>query len=615
METELLDSALRLLEDCDHLSDAEAKQFIDHASSGDPRLRALAVDLMPSYRAPIAEPSESSVRVQIDAVVGGRYAVRRIISANDDREILVAEDRAFGDLVVLKGVVGLARIEALVREARILRALNHTSIPRALDFVVAGRSAYLAMDFVDGVDLETELCRRLSDGRGPFAERDVVAWSESVLEALEYLHSLPCPVVHRDLKPMNLVRRLDGSVAILDFGVSKRFDGFGDDDRTAQPTMRGFTPGYAPMEQLVEGAPTDARTDLYALGATMYRLLTGRGLVPSADRYLAVTTGAPDPLPRLDRIGASVSPGVAAVVTLALSPKTDDRPPSASAMRAALRTAQTRSAQRARRARVAAALISFLVLGSIAAWYVAAASSDARSQSTQPTGPARPISPDPAFETAIGLSFVEIPSATFDMGMYGAWGNESPMHRVTISRRFQMGTCEITQAQWRAVMGTDPSAFHGDDLPVETVSWEDAKEFCGQLGMRTGHVYRLPTEAEWEHACGVMPGGPMDQLYDDLSGWYNVNAQGMTHPVGQKPPNRYGLHDMHGNVWEWCEDWFAFYPSDATTDPTGPATGQLKVFRGGAWSLGVAAARVTNRAYNSPSGRGMDVGFRIVKIR
>jgi formylglycine-generating enzyme required for sulfatase activity len=164
---------------------------------------------------------------------------------------------------------------------------------------------------------------------------------------------------------------------------------------------------------------------------------------------------------------------------------------------------------------------------------------------------------------------------------------ENPAHEVTLTKSFYLGKFEVTQEQYQHVIGATPSQFKGRDLPVEQVSWTDAQEFCKKVSEKTGFSVRLPTDAEWEHACRA---GTKTTYYTgdaetdlDRAGWYSNNSKGATHPVGQKTPNAWGVHDMHGNVWEWCADWFEAYKSEPAIDPQGAAQGQSRVLRGGSW--------------------------------
>jgi len=195
-------------------------------------------------------------------------------------------------------------------------------------------------------------------------------------------------------------------------------------------------------------------------------------------------------------------------------------------------------------------------------------------------------------------------------------GEEKDRHEVTLSKPFYMGVTEVTQAQYQAVMGTNPSNFKGETNPVETVSWNDATEFCKKLSEQTRRAVRLPTEAEWEYACRAGTAtafsfGDADSTLGDYA-WYTSNSGSTTHPVGQKKPNAWGLYDMHGNVWEWCADWYGDYPKGAVTDPQGPASGTARVLRGGSWGSAPATCRSAHRFYLTPAYRYYYCGFRVV---
>jgi len=193
---------------------------------------------------------------------------------------------------------------------------------------------------------------------------------------------------------------------------------------------------------------------------------------------------------------------------------------------------------------------------------------------------------------------------------------EGPQHEVTLSKPFYVGVTEVTQAQYQAIMGMNPSKFKGATNPAEMVSWDDATEFCKKLSEKTRQAVRLPTEAEWEYACRAGTAtafsfGDADSALGDYA-WYGANSGDKTQPVGQKKPNAWGLYDMHGSVWEWCADWHGNYPKGAVTDPQGPASGMFRVLRGGCWRLLPKSCRSAYRYFSSPGGRFFIFGFRVV---
>ena len=257
------------------------------------------------------------------------------------------------------------------------------------------------------------------------------------------------------------------------------------------------------------------------------------------------------------------------------------------------------------------------------------------------------------------LEMVKIKAGTFTMGSpEGEKGryNDEKQHQVTLTKDYWLGKFEVTQAQWQAVMGNNPSNFKGDNRPVENVSWNDAKEFCNKLNKKyagklpAGYKFDLPTEAQWEYACragtttslnngeNMQISGLNDSPNLDKVGWYGGNCgqnfelsngydisswkekqysdlRGGTHPAGQKRPNNWGLYDMHGNVWEWCRDWYNSnsYSGDAT-DPVGPSSGSLRVYRGGSWLNFAKGCRSAYRYDSSPGSRSRSIGFRLALV-
>lgn len=220
------------------------------------------------------------------------------------------------------------------------------------------------------------------------------------------------------------------------------------------------------------------------------------------------------------------------------------------------------------------------------------------------------------------LELVSLPGGEFIMGG-DQWEYEKPRHRVRVSP-FAIGKYQVTQAQWKAVMGNNPSRFKDDALPVEQVSWEEAKEFCQKVSRATGNEYRLPTEAEWEYAAragstGKYCFGDDERLLGDYA-WYEKNSDQKTHSVGQKKPNAWGLYDMHGNVWEWCSDWFGedYYKElekeGVAIDPRGPSTGSYRVRRGGGWNDYAVNCRSAYRGIWAPGNRYGNLGFRLVRV-
>jgi formylglycine-generating enzyme required for sulfatase activity len=217
-----------------------------------------------------------------------------------------------------------------------------------------------------------------------------------------------------------------------------------------------------------------------------------------------------------------------------------------------------------------------------------------------------PAPPPLAPARILDAEFVLIQPGSFDMGnMQGSHG-----HTVTLTRPFLIQKTELTQAEWVGVMGSNPSYFDacGPTCPVENISFENVQAFIARLNERSGRRYRLPTEAEWEYAARA---GSEAELFPDA--WIERNSNRTTHPVGQLPPNAWGLYDMEGNVAEWVSDWHGFYPLDAVTNPMGPPVGAFRILRGGSWMSAADSARATSRRATLPALRLNFAGFRLAR--
>lgn len=567
---------------------------------------------------------------------------------------------------------------AFEREAKMLANLTHEAFPRVMDYFAEGDGFYLVMELIRGKDL-SEL---LEERNAPFETEQVLEWADQILDALEDLHSQD--IVHLDIKPSNLKLTPRGRIKLLDFGIAK---GAAGDMTTLQSTvgsMAAATLQYAPLEQVLRADTnwlqmlcvnfsdktlsildhgTDARSDIYALGATLYHLLTNTVPVNAPTRALSVWTGLADKLRPAHEINPKVSSSVSTALQKATEIDRERRPKSASEMRKMLaevgndedeetihasieRTPSILPPTVVQDPKTQAAETEILDHNSPVDFHQAVDKQEVetvvRVLPSNVNSKRRKIYASAVigiFAVALislGLLFLiygptanksrsmgnaptsttelaNIPAGSFMMGSDNGRPDEKPVHKVTISKPFLLGKYEVTQEEWQSVMGNNPSNFKNcPKCPVEQVSWNDTQEFINKLNAKNdGFNYRLPTEAEWEYACRAGTKGDYYGNPDSIA-WYISNSGNKTHPVGQKQPNAFRLYDMSGNVWEWCQDWQGSYTDAAATDPVGPSNGESRILRGGSWEYYSAFfSRSSGRGGDSPSDRLSDRGFRV----
>ena len=509
---------------------------------------------------------------------------------------------------------------------------SHPSIVSCREFFRAHGTAYLVMAYEEGQSLAEVLASREAEGR-PFTESDLLAVMTPVLEGLASVHA--AGVLHRDIKPSNiLIRQRDGRPVLIDFGAAKQ--------ATARfsKSQAPYTEGYAALEQVADTGKLGPWTDVYGVGAMMWRMVAGgnRPWEPPHPvrvelRSHAVVAEADDPMPSASELGKGRFPlQLLEVIDRCLCLRETARIQGARELLEVLRTAsdQSLSAVAAGAGALPAEQSETVLQGS--------------GSSMAPSVPVKRIVNrwarklllaglvaglalamwwrlGSSWTNSLNMEFVWIPPGEFLMGTprieEGGYGGEA-QHEVRIRRGFWLGKYEVTQREWEAVMRTSPSRFSdcGPRCPVENVSWFDAEEFIQRLNERespSGYEYRLPTEAEWEYAARAGTSGIRHGEVEEIA-WYSSNSGGKTHPVGQKRSNAWGLHDMLGNVWEWTGDWYGDYPSGSVTDPKGPASGWGRVDRGGGWGTIAGGVRSAYRGSHSPGSRINYIGFRLVRI-
>jgi len=584
---------------------------------------------MPQKAVDAASPPESRPQGAVateSAIVG--YSIEREISAGGQGTVYRAIQESTGRVVAIKVIPGGPFVssrnrERFEREAGILARLDHPNIVGILD---RGRTAdgslFMVMDFIDGCALDEYLDKRRGAGLG---ERDVAELFATIAEAVEEAHQRG--IMHRDLKPSNIRIDARGRPHILDFGLARlsgveRVASSRAQAATQTGQIVGSLPWASPEQVRGEIQQMDVRSDVYSLGVMLYYALAGVfpysvvGTIPEViDQILSVVPHAPGT--RVKSAGREISPGLDAIVLKALSKPAGQRQASAGKLAEDLRsflagTYRIEGVVERRGWKWGGMVFGVLVLGVTAAllpWK--------RWLGEEQTS----VVELPSLANSVGIRLVRVPAGEFWMGSSSGTqgrGSDEFRHRVRLSRDYWLSVTEVTQAQYKAVMGRlpCPQSWEGDDLPVQGVAWNEAKEFCLRMSEREREqkrVYRLPTEAEWEYACNSGTGlafGGTGKLQD--MGWYQGNSAGRAHPVASKLPNLWGLYDMHGGVWEWCEDGYQpAYPVNESIDPKGLEGARSRVLRGGSILEPEHACRAARRRAQAADWQAKDVGFRV----
>jgi formylglycine-generating enzyme required for sulfatase activity len=488
-------------------------------------------------------------------------------------------------------------LENFSKEAATLASLDHPGIVKVHRSFEAYGTAYFAMPFVEGLALDALVESRKAEGNG-FEEAELRGLLEHLLDALSDLHGHE--TYHRDIKPGNILITRKGLPVLIDFGSARQ--------RLSERSMTVIeSPGYTPFEQLQSRGNVGPWSDLYALGATLAKVITGETPPKATDRAFD------DPFTPLH-----TRPNLLDRYSTAFLTHLD-------------RALHMRPAERWQDAREwGGALLS--PTPSPAILTNVATPSPPHASEPQP-GEERDF---PLTENA-AIRMCWIPPGEVLMGSpqieLGRDRNEL-QHGVIITQGFWLAKYPLTQLLWRAVMGNAPHIFKGDDLPAESVSWNDIfgddERNSGFLSLANDHAppdfrFDLPTEAQWEYACRGRVKAPHytgTTLVSTMAAcrnleplaWYLSNSNGRTHPVGAKKPNSWGLHDMLGNVWEWCRDWYGDYPNKISHNPQGPPSGSNRVARGGSWTSVPKYCRAASRLKIPPTYRNSHVGFRLALV-
>ena len=627
-------------------------------------------------------------------LIMGRYKVLAELGQGGMGVVYKCFDETAGVEIALKALPpelshNTLEMEDIKENFQLIHNLHHPNIASSnnLERDNSNGNYYLIMECVDGEDLRRWIKRKRREGG--LTLEDVLPVIRQVAEALDYAHEQK--IIHRDIKPGNIMIDSEGHVKVLDFGLAAQIHTSMTRVSMAYHGTSGTGPYMSPEQW--RGRAQGAAADQYALAVMTYEMLAGHLPFESSDPTVLREAVLNETVPWIPGVPAGVQwmlsralnknaaerfesciafvnalhynegdsepvrrpfPFKAILLFVAflcifgglsyilydyrMMASKQEEAAAQSTMREKVKAEAAEAARKARLTEEARRRAAEKARQAEEARHRAAAQAQAEADARSRNNESVPSQPTWGGQTAIlhlannvSLELVKIKAGSFMMGSTESekkiLDNEK-QHRVTITKDYWLGKYEITQEQWQAVMGDNPSRFRGDKYPVEKVSWDRAREFCAKLDelyadkLPRGYHFDLPTEAQWEYACragttaalnnGKMVSGREHCPNLDEVGWYYGNSGGLPHPVGEKRPNAWGLYDMHGNVFEWCRDWYDFYDGDAT-DPRGPASGLHRVFRGGCWNLPAVDCRSACRNHYAPMPRSC-TGFRLALV-
>ncbi|MFN6541064.1 MAG: SUMF1/EgtB/PvdO family nonheme iron enzyme [Nostoc sp. EkiNYC01] len=517
-----------------------------------------------------------------------------------------------------------------LNEAVKLAKCNHSHVVKVREVFPEGQLWCMAMEYIEGEHLADRVQRL-----GVLSEAEALGYIQQIGEALTVVHQNG--LLHRDVKPANIIVRSHKREAVLiDFGIARDF--IPDLTQIHTPYLSHC---FAPIEQYQTVAPRGAYTDVYALAATLYFLLTNRLPPVAPNRATGTVLKSPQ------QINSSISDRVNQAILKGMEVEPENRPQTMQEWLESLKEPPVIVVAPTRRKFIQTVGLMAVGLGvtvtvgklitdasrkklSLQTFNFETVTVDAKGTITnRRNGEAKYFVED--LGNGVTLEMVQIPGGTFKMGSpegeVGRKKDESPQHQVTVPGFF-MGRYEVTQAQYQAIMGRNPAEFKGEKLPVEQVSWDDAVEFCQKLSQKTGKTYRLPSEAEWEYACRARTTTPFyfgETITTDLVNYYGTSTyasapkgtyRGDTTPVGSFPPNAFGLYDMHGNVWEWCQDHYHDNYNGAPTDGRAWASDNtnFRLLRGGSWVNNPEECRCASR-YSYDRAERVSFSYKFVGIR
>ena len=516
-------------------------------------------------------------------------------------------------------------LKDFISEARRLSSLCEQCrniVPVDEVFEANGTACYV-MEFLDGGSLADYVKKH-----GALSVGVAKKILKPVADAVAFLHSNS--ITHLDIKPGNIMFRSNGEPVLIDFGLAKHYDRRGNATTTVRTLA--YSAGFSPAEQYVGLKQFSPQSDVYALAATFANMLTGKTPPEAIDLEFSLNDWSVC-LPE------EVRPAVVHAMaysrkdrTLSVhdfvkelygnDPSVVEKPVSQPAAEPMVESKTEVIGEGKKSTKkwwiIAACVAVAAVVGIVCAKFLSVGE-DMEQKTEQKTESAPQLGSQTFTVNGVKFTMVPVEGGTFTMGATSEQGSDAlegeyPAHQVTLSD-YYIGQTEVTQALWKAVMGSNPSDSKGDNLPVEQVSWDDCQVFIQKLNQLTGKQFRLPTESEWEYAAR---GGRKSRGYKyagdndiGLVAWYEDNSGNETHPVATKQANELGVYDMSGNVEEWCSDGYDGYQSSSQSDPQGPSSGSDRVGRGGSFFFDARYCRVSNREYYTPDFRTFDLGLRL----
>ena len=612
-----------------------------------------------------------------ESLAFGKYIIQEKLGAGGMGQVYKAYHPEAAKLVAIKVILPQGKfdtesVKRFEREVKASEKLVHPNIIAVLDSGSSKGQLFMVMELIEGKDLF-----ELINEKGKLAIKEAVAYIIQAARALEHAHANG--VIHRDVKPANLIADSQGLLKIVDMGLAKIQAGENEDKismLTTNTAIMGSADFMSP-EQTVSTKNVDTRTDIYSLGASFYFLLTAKVMYPQKATFSKLISHRQAPISSLKFMRPDVSQKLDDIYTKMVAKKVEDRYQSMTKLILDLEALEKESTTQnllkqdavlnpfqvngvnfldlddiSIKPKKSAGIFAnkkiamfcaglFVVVGLLVILFIP--KNTMVKNDLNNTDDAQEAFLEPPFDfnqaqeaqqalaktlglavettvdlgRGVNLAMILIPQGRFMMGSpFSEPGHKSDeaQHQVVLSRPYFIGKNEVTQEQWEAVMGDNPSQTKGAKLPVTNISWNDCQNFISKLNAKTESNYRLPTEAEWEYACrsGSKSAYSVGDKITKNDANYE-NAKGGAKPVGSYKPNAFGLYDMHGNVWEFCSDWYGAYSPGKSLDPMGVNNGRDHVLRGGSFFVDGLLLRSSTRDLVAPDFHNVVIGLRLAK--